>query len=397
MPTYEYQALTTGGQRVRGSLAGVSEQAVVAELESRSLVPVTITPAAEPRRARRRLSARKLGTAYQQLSDLLRAGVPLLRGLKLLGGRKSDPSLASVFRELAEAVETGGELSEAMGQKPETFAPIHVAMVRAGEKGGFLETVLARLGALVIAQAELRGKVIGSLVYPGILVSVGVIVMAVIFTVFVPKFRVMLDAMQSTPPVITRLVLGLSDALTSWKALLVVGALVGLVVGALWALRRPDVRARVEVWRVRAPVVGPLTRAIGAARFCRTLGTMLANNVPMLAALQISKDAAGNAPMREAIERAADAVRQGEPLAAPLSASGLFDDDIIEMISVGEAANNLDDVLVQIAATVEARVERLLTTAVRLIEPLLLVSIAGVVFAVAVALVLPMTQMSGKA
>ena len=176
--------------------------------------------------------------------------------------------------------------------------------------------------------------------------------------------------------------------------------LLALIVAAgfgLWSIRtRPDVRRAVSIARTKAPVLGPLTRALAAARFCRLLGTMESNGVPLLTAMGIAKDAAGNALMEDAIGRAIEAVRAGEPLAGPLGESGLFADDVIEMISVGEAAGNVDQVILNVADTLEGRVDRLLAGAVKLIEPLLLVVLAVSIGLVAVALILPMTQMTSS-
>lgn len=393
MPTFEYTALSAGGQRIEGVLAGATEQAVLAELESRQLTPVAIEARAERTSHRRGVSARKLAMSYSQLADLLHAGVPLLKSLKLLAGRRSSTRLASVFRELSEAVSAGEELAEAMSRRPEFFPRVHTAMVRAGEKGGFLEAVLARLGQLVSAQAELRSKVIGNLIYPGVLVFFGVTVLGVVFGVFVPMFRSVFARVQGGLPPVTRLVFAMSDAVGRYGPVtLVLGV---IAVSLLWrASKRPDVRRRLTEWKTRSPVIGPLVRSLAAARFCRMLGTMMGNGVPMLAAMQISKDAAGNVLMEEAIEQASEAVRAGQPLAPPLQASGLFEDDVVEMIAVGESANNLDAVLIKIAETIEARIDRQLGVVVRLIEPLLLAVLAGVVVLVAVALVLPLTKLS---
>lgn len=395
MATYAYTAIDPGGARVSGQVVGASEQAALAELEGRRLTPVRIDEVRERRRAGARVSSRALAGSYTQLSDLLRAGVPLMRGLRLLGGRKSTPALSAVFRSLADAVSRGEELHAAMAQSPEVFPPVHVAMVRAGEKGGFLEGVLQRLGELVRAQSELKGKVIGNLVYPGVLVFFGVVIVGVIFWFFVPMFRPIFDRIPGGPPAITRLVFAASDAVSSYGPVtLAVLAGAGAGVWRLWS--RPRVRERADEIITRAPVVGPLLRAMASGRFCRMLGTMLGNGVPMLGAMQIARQAAGNRLLERAIDEAAEAVRAGDPLGPPLARSGLFDDDVVEMISVGESANNLDHVLVTIAETIEGRIDRLLTVLVRLIEPLLLLLIAGVVVLVAVALLLPMTQLSGN-
>ncbi len=393
MPAFEYTALTSAGERVVGVLTGASEQAVLGELESRQLVPVSVEEQKERRVSiRRGVSHRALAESYQQLGDLLKAGVPLLRGLRLLGARKSRPRLAAVFQEMADAVADGSELAEAMGKRPEVFPRIHAAMIRAGEKGGFLEAVFARLGQFVGAQAELRAKVVGNLIYPAVLVVFGALILGVMFGVFIPMFRPLFDRMQDRLPLITKVVFALSDLVSGYGLI----ALAVLAVGAVVlrrAARRPAVSRRIAEVKTWMPVTGPLVRALAAARFCRMFGTMLANGIPVITAMQIAREAAGNVLMEDAIEKATEAVRAGQPLATPLAQSGLFPDDVVEMISVGESANNLDEVLITIAETIERRVDRLLTAAVRLVEPLLLLLIAGIVVIVALALILPMTQM----
>jgi general secretion pathway protein F len=393
VPSFEYTALNPSGQRVAGVLNSPSEQAVLAELESRRLTPVKIEAQAERAAGRSKVGHRALGTAYGQLADLLRAGVPLLRCLRLLGQRKSTPVLSAIFREIADEVASGEDLAGCMAKRPEAFPPIHVAMVRAGERGGFLEEVLSRISRVVLAQAELQGKVMGNLIYPAALLLVGTSAILVIFGFFVPMFRPLFEEMRL--PWYTSAVLAVSDIIRAWGLLILGGLVVGWFVG--WRLlRRPDVQAVWQAARTRMPVLGPLTRALAAARFCRMLGTMLENGVPMLGAMQISREAAGNILLERAIEEATEAVRSGEALAPPLARSGLFEDDIIEMISVGESANNLGSVLMNIADTLEQRVDRLLSGAVRLVEPLLLVLMALVIGTIAASLIVPMTSMSGR-
>jgi len=392
MPVFEYIALSNSGQRIEGVLSGASEQAVLMELESRQLVPVSIQGKDESGSFfRRRPSTRALATSYVQIADLLRAGVPLLRSLKLLGNRKSQPKLSAVFRDLAEGVSQGEDLAEVMQRHPETFPKVHIAMVRAGEKGGFLDGVMARLGQFVMGQAELRGKVIGAMVYPCVLMGAGVVVLSVIFGVFVPKFKPMFAQLPDLPAV-SKLVFGASSLIADYGPW-TLGAL-GIIAVMLWRMtQKRHVRRDLLVWRTQRPVMGPLIRALAAARFCRMLGTMLGNGIPMLTAMQIAKDAAGNLLMEEAIEKATEAVRAGQPLSGPLSESGLFGDDVIEMINVAETANNLDEVLITISATIDSRVDRLLSNTIRLVEPALLLVIALVVATVAAGLILPMTKM----
>ncbi len=393
MGNFRYIALSLTGERVAGTLAGASEQAVLAELESRRLTPVTIEEEASEGGRRRGVGARALGTAYMQLSDLLRAGVPLLRSLQLIAGRKKQTRLTQAMRDVSQGVADGEEMAEAMGKRPEVFPRVHVAMVRAGEKGGFLEQVFERLGSFVLAQAEMRSKVIGNLIYPSVLIAFGGVMLGVIFGFFVPMFRPLFEQIPGGLPMPTRVVLGVSSLVADYGLLTLVGV-VGVVLGARWLLSTP----RAARWWSRAwtfsPVVGTLGRAMAVARFCRMLGTMLGNGIPILSAMQIAKEAAGHRLLEEAIERASEAVRAGGQLSVPLGESGLVSEDVVEMIAVAEAANNLDKILLTVAETLEARVDRLLGNAVRLLEPLMLVGIGGVVVFVAIALIMPMTQLT---
>ena len=242
-----------------------------------------------------------------------------------------------------------------------------------------------------MGQAELRGKVIGSLIYPFVLMGAGTIVLSIIFGVFVPKFKPMFAQLPELPAV-SKLVFGASSLIADYGPW-TLGGLV-LIAIILWrAMRRPKFKRKFVEWRTRMPVIGPLIRALAAGRFCRMLGTMLGNGIPMLTAMQIARDAAGNLLMEEAIDAATEAVRAGQPLSGPLAQSGLFGDDVVEMISVAESANNLDEVLVTIAGTIDSRVDRLLGTVIRLVEPALLLVIALVVATVAAGLILPMTKL----
>lgn len=391
MGTFSYIARDGQGQKVTGTLTGGSEQAILSDLQSRHLAPIQVREIAEPRGFRRGLPVRVLSQMYGQLADLLRAGVPLLRALRLLGRSKANPRLAKVMSKVADEVADGTRLADAMAVHEDVFPPIQVAMVRAGERGGFLEDVLERMGGFLEQQADMRAKVIGSLIYPAalILVGLGIVIFALVF--FVPQFEGFYSDMDLPLP--TRILLMSSAFLTErWPIALMLAAALGA--GAWWAVQQQDVRRRLAAIQMRVPKLGPLLRGIAIGRFTRILGTLLENGIPLIQAMQISRDAAGNILLAEAIDEATEAVRAGESLAAPLARSGLFNDDIVEMIAVGESANNLATVLVTIAETIEKRVDRMLSIVMRLVEPLLLLSIAGVVLFIFIALIVPMLQMS---
>ncbi|MCA9306901.1 MAG: type II secretion system F family protein [Phycisphaerales bacterium] len=401
MTAYRYTAISATGQRTSGTIEGDDERAVLAELDRMRLTPVEVSKSAARMGGavgglggggkRIKLGARKLGDAYSQLADLLRAGVPLLRALRLLGGQRADATLAGVFTELADEVEDGSPLADAMSDRGGIFSTIHIAMVRAGERGGFLESVFDRLGDYLRRRAELMTQVVGTLIYPGVIASVGLIAMVLLFVVFVPMFEEVFTDMEL--PAVTKIVLAMSGVLRSnWIVLVVIAG--GAAIG-LWRVTTDPVwRGRLLALSLRLPVLGPLFRSLAVARFCRMLGTLLANSVPMLQSLAIAKDAAGIPAMAAAIENASESVRGGESLSGPLSESGLFSDDVIEMLKVGEEANNLESVLMKVAESAERQVERRLTVAVRLIEPMVLLGLALCVAFVAIALILPMLNLT---
>lgn len=393
MGLFTYTARDAAGQRITGRLVGASEQVVLAELSARALAPIAVREVRERRSLRRGVSTRRLAGVYRQLADLLRAGVPLLRALRLLGRSKATPHLSKVMNEIADAVADGARLADAMEARADVFPAVHIAMVRAGEMGGFLEQVLARLGDFLEHQADMKAKVTGNLIYPVILLSMAVLVVVGALVFFVPKFRPMFERIEL--PLSTQLLLGASAALTDHWAWVLVG-LTAAAFGAAWTLRRPGMGRRLAQWQLRTPGLGAFISALSVARFTRILGTMLGNGIPMLAAMKISRDAAGHLVLAEAIDEATESVRQGESLTAPLGQSGMLGDDMIEMIAVGEAANNLPDVLTTIADTIEKRIDRILSTMLRLMEPILLMLLAGVVVFIFMALFMPMMQLSSS-
>ncbi|QKK08344.1 MAG: type II secretion system F family protein [Planctomycetota bacterium] len=255
MPRFQYTALDMSGKRLAGVLNGQNEQAVLAELEGRSLVPVQIQE--KPERAslgRKGLSARRLAEVYIQLADMLQAGVPVLRALHVLAGQK-DQRVATVFREVATAVSEGDELGEAMSRRPDIFKPTHVAIIRAGEKGGFLEDAMARLGQFVETQAELRSKLTGSMVYPLVLVGMGGVILVVIFAVMIPKVRPMFDRIEQLPAV-TEMVFAVANVASNY-APVVFGVAAACVVGFVLAKRKPAVQRAAGPGDAAVPRRGP--------------------------------------------------------------------------------------------------------------------------------------------
>ncbi len=383
-------------------ITAASVQDAIGALTARQLFPVRVAPAEErvpwaQRLRRRRIRPQQLSTFYSQLADLLKAGVPLLRSLELLQNVQPERSpLATVIRNLREQVADGRPLAEAMRRQHGVFSPLVISMVRAGEEGGFLEDVLKRTATFIEHQQELKNRVTGALAYPCFLLAAGTLIVTAMLVWFVPKFAPIFARLEQLGelPWATVSLLAISNGIKLWG----LSALVALGLGAIalssW-IRTDRGQYLRDSWLLRLWGLGNILKSLAISRFCRILGTLLRNGVPILQSLQIAKDATGNRVLSEAIAQAAEHVTAGKSLAKPLAASGQFPPEIVEMIAVGEEANNLEQVLIDIADSLEARTYRRLELAVRLLEPVMLLIMAALVLYVVAALLLPVFKMSG--
>ncbi|RIK63649.1 MAG: pilus assembly protein PilC [Planctomycetota bacterium] len=395
MPTFTYTARNVEGKTVTGILTADNQQHVLRTLDEQSLFPVEVVEGGKAQSAvggrKRKVSPAKVAVFYSQFADLLRAGVPALRSLDVLHKQTSNPVFKEIIGEVREDLARGETLADAMDKHPNAFSPLHVSMIRAGEKGGFLEEVLVRIAAFTERQNELRNKLIGSMLYPAILMLVGAGVVTFLLVVVVPKVKAFLTA--GNLPAITKFVFALCDFLQQ-NGTAVAGGLVVAIVGAAFVFRSESGRDFWDRFQLKIPKFGKVVTLVAICRFCRILGTLLHNGVPILQALKISRDSAGNRMLGDAIDEATESVRKGAALATPLLKSGLFPLDIVDMIAVGEESNSLEHVLVTIADSYETRTAREIDLMVRILEPLLLIMMAGVVAVIAVALLLPILSMS---
>jgi general secretion pathway protein F/type IV pilus assembly protein PilC len=397
MPQFNYTAMTEAGQKISGALEAESQSAVMRALEEKNLFPVNVWgkdgAAAKDGRVKRKVKSRDLGTMYAQLADLIGSGVPLLRALDSLIRSTSSASLKELLKEIRAAVSEGKTLTDTVRQYPEVFPPLHVAMIQAGERAAFLEEVLRSLAGFLERFEELRSKVLGAMIYPAVLVALGAGVMVLALIFFVPKFEPLLNSAKKPLP--TEILFAASIIARKYWYFVIIG-MAGLAALIYTNLKSEKSRKVLEQWRLKIPVVGTALRLLAITRFCRILGTMLANGVPLLHALKIAKDATGSNILSERIAVATEAVRDGKRLSEPLAEGGFFPDQILAMITVAEESNKLDKVLVQIADTVERRTNRQVDQAVRLIEPAILVVVAACIGFLALGLLLPIFTMASQ-
>lgn len=397
MPDYAYTARDLQGQKQHGTISASTEREAMNLLSNQSLFPISVTSDEAERTVHRgrKVKGQVMAATYSQLASLLRSGVPMLRSLAVIREQASNPTLTQVMDDIYVAVEDGQPMADAMELYPRVFSEMAVNMTRAGAEGGFLEDALERVAYFTEQQEDLKSRTVGALAYPVFLGSVGSLIVVALVVFFVPKFGELFETLRDRGelPVLTEWLLWLSDTLNRYWLLLL-----GLSIGAFFALRvrlqSEEGRRLIDSWKMRLWLVGPIFQSLAVARFCRVLGTLLHNGVPILKSLGISREAAGNRMLSEAIEEASENITSGASLSRPLAASGYFPKTVVEMIAVAEESNTLDRVLVEVADGLEKRTARRLDLVVRLLEPIMLLVLAGAVLLVVIALLLPVIKMS---
>ncbi len=399
MPQFAYKAKSGDGTVVTGLLQADNERGALDSLDRLGVFPLEIraeageAAAAAPRRVKRRIRADDVALFTRQLGDLLKAGVPINRALGTLANQTSNKELSETIAEISRDVSAGRAFHEAFAKSPHIFSPLYVSLVKAGETGGFLEDVLHRLAAFIEKDQELKSRVRTALAYPTLLITIGFLAVAFLMIYFIPRFSEIFRKMGGNLPVPTQIVMTVSYFMREyWFAFF--GGLVALIV--LWKRAAETVagRAALDRLRLRLPLFGDIVRKNAISRFTRTLGTLLKSGVPILSALSIAKEAMGNVILMKDVDEASAGVKQGRSLAELLRRSRTFPPMVIDMIAVGEEGGNLDEVLVNVADTYDAQVDRAVKVFVTLFEPALLVFMAAIVGFIVIAMLLPVFTLS---
>ncbi|MGI6402160.1 MAG: type II secretion system F family protein [Thermoguttaceae bacterium] len=331
-----------------------------------------------------------------QLGELLENGVPVLTAFQALGKQTPNQALREVVQDIGEQIADGQSVDAAFASHSRVFDDLTLSVIRAGSEGAFLESALKRTSKFLEDQAEIRSRVKSAMIYPTILASVGVIVVSVLLIAFVPKFEPMFESVVESGkslPLATVWLLGFRNFCGKY-GLYVIGALFGLFFWAKIQARSKSGRQFIDKWKLRLPVFGAVSQASAVSKLCRVLGTLLQNGVPILHALEISSRSTGNSLLQQAVENAVDAVSAGEALSKPLQDSGLIPPQAMTMISVAEESNTLETVLLNLADSLERQLSRKIDVMVRLLEPMMLLLLAGAVFYIILALLMPVFQMT---
>lgn len=404
MTDFAYTAKSLTGERRSGVIAASSRAEAMQKLRAQSMFPMTLVDPQASRPAWTKISLPVRITKEQtadlcaQLADLLTNGVPMLESLKILADATENPRLSEACLRIHESVSQGDSLDSAMAKEPGIFSELTLSMIRAGQEGAFLEEALQRTANFLRKQDEMRSKIIGALTYPIILGVAGTVIVAAMVVFLVPKFQPFFDRLEQTGsglPLITVILLGASHTLMNYGLFVILGVS-GLTVALVRWMKSATGRRIVDQVKLKTPIAGAIFHDAAVSRACRVLGTMLKNGVPLLRSLRISSESTGNILLAEAMMKSAENVTAGDSLSKPLAASGLIPPQVMAMIRVAEESNTLDEVLVKIADRIDGRIERKLEVMVRMIEPMMLIFIGGMVLFVIVGVLLPVFDMNSS-
>ena len=421
MPQFIYTAMDSNGKERKGKIDSPTEEQAAAALKKQNLYPTSIKAAkgAKVSSSKKKsgggakkkkggsglnmtigtpvIKRKQLTIFTRQLAILLDAGLPLIRSLKTLERQSKDPIIKMVIGETADAVETGATFSESLAKNPKSFDKLFLNMIRAGEAAGAMENILNRLASFMESSARIAGKVKSALIYPIVVLVVAGGVTSGLMIFIVPNFtKIFDDLLQGEPlPAITQWVITTSEIMKN-QALVCIAGIVAFII-ALKLIGKTKGGKYVFDWiKYNMPLFGPIIAKTAISRFARTLGTLMASGVGVLQALNIVKETAGNEVVSNAVQKVHDAVKEGEGIAPPLSATKIFPEMVVSMIEVGEETGKLPDMLEKVADTYEEEVDNAVGALTSLIEPLMIVGLAVVVGTIVIALFLPLTKIIEK-
>ncbi|HPC60322.1 MAG TPA: type II secretion system F family protein [Verrucomicrobiota bacterium] len=428
MPRFSYVAMDAHGKETKGTLEVSSQNEAIGRVKEMGLFPTKIVEldrAAEKSEKKAdkkggkaaakggkkgqininikipglsgRVKSKVLTTFTRQLATLVDAGLPLLRGLRVLEKQERNPTLKSIIAELALSIEGGSTFSEGLAQHPKVFNRLYVNMVKAGELGGVLEVVLTRLAEFMEKAQKIKGKVVAAMFYPVAVLIVAVGILFILMVKVIPSFKSVFEGMLEGAqlPAFTRLVLGISDMVRT-NFVMTGGILFGAWVLFMLAIRTKFGRRVWDKIKLKMPAVGPVISKVAISRFTRTLGTLISSGVPILQALTIVKETAGNVIVSNAVAAVHESVKEGETITAPLEASGVFPPMVISMVDVGEQTGALPEMLLKIADNYDDEVDNAVSAMTSLLEPIMIVFLAVIVGSIVIAMFLPLIELMNR-
>ena len=408
MPVFQYVALDSQGVEIKDEVEALSEKEAISKIRTMGYFPTKVRPkgatkgpaskaGAKPKR--RRGAGAKVKVKYitqfaRQLSTLQDAGLPILRSLRILEEQQKAGSFKRIIGYVADDIEGGSTLSEAFGKYPRAFDRLFVNMVAAGEAGGVLDQILSKLADFKEKAMALRRRVVGAIVYPTMVISFAGIILLFIMLFIVPKFEDIFkkfDIKGGLPP-LTQVLIAISNFVGAhWYLIPIVP--IGVYVGLKLVRATQAGRSTVDWLKMKTPIVGSIVNRQAIATFARTLGTLIASGVPILEALNITRETVGNAVVAKALGNVHDSIREGESIAGPLRASGVVEPIVVNMVDVGEETGELDKMLVKVADTYDDEVDHLVGSLVSALEPVMIIFLGGTIGFIVIALFLPLVKL----
>jgi len=407
MPVFEYEAMNVEGNKtIVDTIEARDTDEALAKVRAMNLWPTKVTekkmaPGARTgptRRVRKKsftiggVRAKELTTFTRQLSTLTDAGIPVVQSLNILEGQMKPSALKNIIGSVADEVESGASLSEGMAKYPKAFDELYCNMVKAGETGGMLDIVLERLADFREKAARLKRKVISALIYPVAVMTIASLILAGLIKFIIPSFIQMFEDLDVELPLPTRLLLNITNWVTNYWYIILASPVAIFVLMKLITSTRTG-RLVIDWIKFHVPLFGKIINKGAIARFTRTFGTLIGSGVPILEALNISRDTAGNAVLARAIQRVHDSVREGDPIAPPLGQSKVCDDIVVNMIDVGEETGNLDSMLMKIADNYDQEVDTAVEGLTSLMEPIMVIGLGTVVGFIVISLFLPLIKL----
>lgn len=402
MAVYEYTGVNTRGKQVKGAEEADSPRALRDALKAKGIFLTEATEGKDKKKSSRdvqmpwasRVSAQDVALTTRLLATQARAGIPLATSLTALVEQTESAPLKRVLSEVRQDVNEGLALAVAMNKHPKVFSPLYINMIRAGESSGNLDLVLQRLAIFLEDQNKLQGKIIGAMIYPILMMFMAGAIVSFLMISVVPKITEVYADQGQALPLITRILIGVSSFIGSWKVLILIAAMAGAVVLFRRWVATKEGRRTWDRWLLKVPVAGNLIRLIALARFSRTLSTLLDSGVQLLPAMGIVKNILGNTTLVEVVEEARLNIREGESIAVPLRRSGEFPPMMTHMISVGEQTGALEAMLENVAETYENQVDTQIDAMTSLLEPLMIIGMGGSVGFIVFAIISPILQLS---
>ncbi|MFU8840031.1 MAG: type II secretion system F family protein [Nitriliruptoraceae bacterium] len=396
---YDYQVRDRSGKLVTGQLEADNQAAVASKLASMGYTPLSIDAVKETGLQMEikipglsdRVKLKDLAIFSRQFATMIASGLSLIRALTILHEQTENKALAEVIAEIRNEVESGQSLSAAMAQHPKTFPKLFVAMVRAGEAAGMLDQVLLRVAAMYEADVKLRSKIKSAMTYPVIVLIMAIGLSAAMLIFIVPVFEGMFNDLGGELPLLTRVLVRMSEFMTSpLGAVVFLGVPIGLWFAYKQVRQNEKGRFALDTFKLRVPVFGPLFHKIALSRFARNLSTLLAAGVPILQALEITADTVNSGPISLAVRDVQSSVREGESIHSPLSTHEVFPPMVVQMIAVGEETGNVDGMLTKVADFYDMEIESTTESLTAMMEPLMIGVIGGIVGGMVIALYMPM-------